>query len=401
MTARVVIAGAALGGARTAGHLRDRGFDGELVMVDPDPAAPYDRPPLSKQVLTGSWQPGRASLGDPVRQWGVDRRVGAVAEVDPASRTLALDTGESLAYDWLVVATGATPRTLPDPVGRSLDGVHALRTLADCMALRKDLARDGPLVVVGGGFIGAEVASAARTLGVPTTIVDPLPAPMSRALGDEVGALLSELHTSKGVDVHCGVGVDAVTGSRRVEEVVLEDGRALPADSVVVGIGVTPNTGCLDSSGLRIDDGVVCDQYCAADEAGTVYAVGDVARWYNTAAGRHIRIEHWSNATEQAATVAHNIAHPQRRRAHVAVPYFWSDQHGAKIQLVGHVDATSEVQMLRRPGGKDRLVAVYHHDDALRAALTVNWPRGLAAARRAIAARTSTTHLLDELTSMS
>jgi 3-phenylpropionate/trans-cinnamate dioxygenase ferredoxin reductase subunit len=335
MTERVVIVGASVGGVRTAAQLRAAGFAGEMVLVGPEAADPYDRPPLSKQVLRGSWTPERASLGDPAHQWGAKVHTASAVGLDPARRKVELDSGETLSYDRLVIATGAAARQLPGP---PLAGVHVLRTMRDCLALRADLARGGPLVVIGGGFIGAEVASTARALGLRVTIVEGLPTPMARVLGEETGRMLTLLHTAHGVRVRCGVAVAGLGGTSRVEDVVLSDGRRLPADVVAVGIGVTPNTSWLDGSGLEIRDGVMVDQFLAANEDRSVYAVGDVARWYDARLRRHVRVEHWTNATEQARTVADNILRPEEPIAHTALPYFWSDQHGAKIQLVGHVD---------------------------------------------------------------
>ncbi|MGH3326403.1 MAG: NAD(P)/FAD-dependent oxidoreductase [Streptomycetales bacterium] len=379
MSGRVVVVGNSIGGTRVAAELRSAGFEGQIVMVDPDPAAPYDRPPLSKQVLLGTWEPERASLGDPEAQWGVEVRHAAASRLDAAAHRIELDTGVSVTYDRLVVASGATPRRLPGPV--PAEGVHVLRTMDDCLALRADIARGGPLVVIGGGFIGAEVAASARAQGLEVTIVEALPAPMAHVLGPEVGALVAELHAEHGVAVRCGLSVQQLEGRPRVTRVVLSDGTALDADCVALGIGVVPNTGWVAGSGLKVDNGLVCDAYCAADPEGSVYAVGDVSRWYDRGAGRHVRVEHWTNATEQARTVAHNIVHPGARRAHAGLPYFWSDQQGAKIQLVGHVDPGCGVDIVRGDAKRRRVAVLYREGDALRAALTVNWPRALAAAR--------------------
>lgn len=397
MTSRVVIAGASIGGIRVASELRQTGYKGELILVDPDPEAPYDRPPLSKQVLLGTWEPARASLGDPVSQWGVDQRIAAATSIDPANRTLGLDTGEDLTYDTLVVATGASPRTLPI---LPAEGVHSLRTMADCRALRNDLARGGPLVVVGGGFIGAEVASTARAHNLQVTMIDPFPTPMYQTLGTDVGGLLAQLHTDHGVNVLCETSVTHVEGDPRVREVTLSDGRKLTADTVVSGIGVQPNTPWLNGSGLGLDNGLVCDQYCAADHNASIYTVGDVARRYDPTLNQHVRVEHWTNATEQAATVAHNIAHPQQRRLHSAIPYFWSDQHGSKIQLVGHANNDSQVTLIQGCGPQPRLAALYHNEDRLLAAVALDWPRALAAARRALATPLPSAQLLDKLATL-
>lgn len=394
MTGGVVVVGGGPGGVRTVSELRTAGFGGPITLVDPDGAAPYDRPPLSKQVLLGTWEPEKASLGDPAGQWGARVLAEHAVALDTDTHEVHLTSGDRVGYDKLVIATGAAPRTLP---GATHDGVHVLRTMADCLALRRSIDRGGPVVVVGGGFIGAEVASSARAKGVPVTIVEALPVPMSRVLGDRVGALLAGLHRQGGVELRCGVGVRELAGDGRVEEVVLADGSRLPADTVVVGIGVVPNTGWLADSNVHPDDGVVCDEYCAATGVEDVYAVGDVARWFNTRTGRHARVEHWTNATEQANTVARNLTRPHERRAHTARPYFWSDQHGVKIQLVGHVDAGCAVTVVRQEGPRERVAAIYQAGDELRAGLTVNWPRALATIRAALDRTLSVAELTAQL----
>lgn len=378
----VVVVGASIGGVRTVSELRAAGFDGRITLVAPDAGAPYDRPPLSKQILTGDWPPERASLGDPAGQWSAHLIGKRAVSLDVDAHEIRLAGGDRLRYDTLVLATGATATRLS---GAAYPGVHALRTMDDCLALRRSLHRGGPLVVVGGGFIGAEVASSARSLGIPATIVEALDTPMSRVLGDEVGGLLTGLHERNGVEVRCATSVSTLEGSDRVEKVVLADGTRLPADTVLVGIGVRPSTGWLEGSGLRLDDGVLCDEYCAAVGVPDVYALGDVARWFDRHAGAHVRVEHWTTAAQQANVVAHNIVHPDQLQVHRAHPYFWSDQHGVKIQLVGHTAPDSdEVTIIRSGDGKERVAALYHDAGTLRAGFTINWPRALAAARSAL-----------------
>lgn len=392
---RVVVVGGSVGGVRAVAELRAAGFSGDITLVDPEAAAPYDRPPLSKQVLVGTWEPERASLGDPVAQWQAQVVGERAAALDPDEHVVTLSSGACLPYDKLVIATGATPRTLP---GAAFEGVHCLRTMADCLDVRRGLDRGGPLVVVGGGFIGAEVASSARARGIPATIVETLPAPMSRALGTEVGNLMADLHRRNGVDVRCGTGVAALEGADQVSAVQLADGSRIPADTVVIGIGVTPNTAWLDGSSIQLDDGVVCDEYCAAVGVDDVYALGDVARWLDALVGRHVRVEHWTNATEQANTVTHNLLHPDQRRPHKAVPYFWSDQHGVKLQLVGYADTGRKVTVVEQKGPKERVAAIYHDGDEPCAAFTINWPRALAMVRPALRDGTTTAAaLIDRL----
>jgi NADPH-dependent 2,4-dienoyl-CoA reductase/sulfur reductase-like enzyme len=382
----VVIVGASVGGSRVAATLREAGYPGAVTLVDPDPDAPYDRPPLSKQILAGDWEAERASLGDP-EQWGATRVVAAAAGLDTAERVLRLDDGSRLGYDRLVLACGAAPRRLP---GMPRGGVHVLRTLADCHALRADFDRigNGRLVVVGGGFVGAEVASTARARGIDVTVVEALPAPLSGLLGEEVAAELALLHRDNGVRLLCGTSVAGLVGGPSVTAVALGDGSTLPADAVVVGIGVRPNTGWLAGSGLTLDadGGVLCDEYGAADADRTVYAVGDVARRHDPLLGRHMRVEHWTNAVEQAEAVARGIAGPD------PVPYrheffVWSDQYGGKITLLGRPDPGDEVDVVRADGPRRRFAVAYRRGARLGAVLTVNWPKALVVARRSMAAQ--------------
>jgi NADPH-dependent 2,4-dienoyl-CoA reductase/sulfur reductase-like enzyme len=382
----VVIVGASVGGTRVAADLREAGYPGAVTLVDPDPDAPYDRPPLSKQILAGDWDAERASLGDPA-QWEATRYVAAAAGLDPAARVLRLDDGTRLGYDRLVLACGATPRLLP---GMPLGGVHVLRTLADSHELRADLDRigDGRLVVVGGGFIGAEVASTARARGIDVTVVETQPAPLSGLLGEDVAAELALLHRDNGVRLLCGTSVAGLVGGASVTGVALTDGSTLPADAVVVGIGVRPNTGWLAGSGILLDTdgGVLCDEFCAADADHTVYAVGDVARCHDPVLGRHVRVEHWTNAVEQAGVVARAIAGPDPEP--YRHEYFvWSDQYGGKITLLGRPGPGDGTDVVRADGPRRRFAVAYRRGASLSAVLTVNWPKALVVARRSMAAR--------------
>ena len=264
----IVVVGASLAGCRAAEALREEGFDGRVVLIGDEAHRPYDRPPLSKQVLAGSWSTDRIELPAVGADLDLEWRLGTRATgLDLAARRVALDAGEDVAFDGLVIATGATPRTVPVPDGMA--GVHTLRTLDDCLALRAELERGpGRVVVVGAGFIGAEVAATCRERGSPVTMVEALPAPLARVLGEVIGGTCADLHRDHGVDVRTGVGVAGLAGGARVEQVQLGDGSAVDADVVVVGVGVTPLTGWLEGSGLTLDDGVVCDETCLAAPGG-------------------------------------------------------------------------------------------------------------------------------------
>ena len=278
---RTVVVGASVGGVRAAQALRSEGYDGEVVLVGEEPELPYDKPPLSKGLLAGTATTDSVRLltEEAAGKASIELLLGHRAtRLDIAAGLIELEGHGALAYDQLVVATGARAR--PSPWGQR-PGIHVVRTLADSLELRADLLRGGPVLVVGGGFIGAEVASTARLLGLEVTMVDPLPVPMSRVLNDEIGGWFVELHERHGVRSLFGVGVEAIDGQRGDFTVKLTDGSQLSAAIVVVGIGAGPNDSWLRSSGLVIDNGLVCDEYCRAVDAHNVFAVGDVARWFH------------------------------------------------------------------------------------------------------------------------
>lgn len=374
----IVIVGASLAGLRTAQALRREGHQGPLTIVgDEAHWPPFDRPPLSKQVLVGSLQSDRIRLRVP-DDLDADVRTGRRAEhLDVAGRTVVLDDGSQLAYGAAVIATGATPRRIPGT--EALGGVHVLRTIDDSTALRADLEGARRVVVVGAGFIGCEVASSCRSLGLEVTLVDVLPLPLA-PFGPAAGEIVADVHRTNGVDMRLGVGVAGFDGDDgRVRAVRLADGTTVEADVVVVGIGVVPNTGWLDASTLTLHDGVDCDPSCLAlGSDGTVAAVGDVARWPHPRYGS-VRIEHWTNAGEQAAHVAKVLVHgPDEIGPFAPVPYFWSDQFGRKLQFVGTCGDGDEFQVVEGSVDEGRWVAAYGRDGATVAALCVSWPARLA-----------------------
>ena len=387
---RVVVVGASLAGLSALETLRQEGYEGELIAVGAEPVLPYDRPPLSKQVLQGHWEPDKTMLrGQPDYDalgvtWHLGRRATAL---DPVARTVTLDDGEPLAYDGLVIATGTTPRWLPGTEG--LGGVHVLRTLDECLALRAELDGASRLCVVGAGFIGAEVAASARVRGVEVTVLEALPAPLARAFPAEMGAACAALHFDHGVDLRCGVTVAGFEGDGHVTGVRLGDGSVVEADVVVVGIGVVPETGWLESSGISLDNGVVCDATCATSAPGVV-AAGDIARWPNNLFGETMRVEHWSNAVEQGAAAAKRLlAGPGEAVDFAPVPYFWSDQYDAKIQFLGRCCPTDELRIVDGSLEERKFVALFGRDDRLIGALAFSRPRLLMAYRRLLAAKTS------------
>jgi NADPH-dependent 2,4-dienoyl-CoA reductase/sulfur reductase-like enzyme len=382
----VVIVGSSVGGVRTAKALRSQGFAGRVVVIGGEAHLPYDKPPLSKQFLASVWDQSRITMlsAEDADQADIELRLGNAAErLDMADRVVVLANGTRVAYDVLVVATGAAARPSPWPVD---SGVHVVRTLEDSCELIRALAVTGPVVVVGGGFIGAEVAATAHAAGRDVTIVDPLAAPISRIVGDELGAMLAGVHVRHGVQTRFGVGVESIEGREGDLRVTLTDGETLPAATVVVGIGAIPNDGWLASSGLLIDDGVVCDEFCRAIDHPDVYAVGDVARWRHPRHQEDIRVEHWTNAAEQSVCVAHNVCHPGELRAYAPTEYVWSDQYDWKIQIAGRPNRSALHRIIGDIAGDPaQAAAVYgDRDGILSGAVTVNWPKALMMCRRMI-----------------
>ena len=383
---RIVVVGGSLAGLRAAEELRHRGFAGTVTVVGEETHEPYDRPPLSKQVLSGAWGLDRTALTvmhpDGIAGLDLDWRLGVRATgLDLAERRVLLAGGGDVAYDGLVVATGATPRQLPGTA--ALAGVHTLRTLDDALAVRAALeAGVRTVVVVGAGFIGAEVAATCRTAGCDVTILEALPVPLGRALGDEMGAVMGDLHRDHGVDVRLGVGVAGFEGGDRVTHVRLADGSLVDADLVVVGIGVTPNTGWLEGSGLALDDGLVCDATTWA--APGVVAAGDVARWPSHRFGELMRVEHWDNAIAMGEHAARRLLadlagdpadDPASTAPYDPVPWFWSDQYDRKIQLAGRSSGADEVRVVDGSCDERRFVALYRRGDRLVGVLAMNRPR--------------------------
>jgi 3-phenylpropionate/trans-cinnamate dioxygenase ferredoxin reductase subunit len=380
----VVIAGASLAGLAAARALRAGGFDGTIRVVGDESHLPYDRPPLSKQVLAGTWDPAKiALLRDADEGLEVDWVLGRRAEaLDTAARTVTLDGGAILDFDGLVVATGATPRRLPT-IG-DVGGVHVLRTLDDCLGLKADLDAGSPRVaVIGAGFIGAEVAATARQRGLDVTLVEVLPVPLERALGGSVGMVFAELHRDHGVDVRLGVGVDGIDGTERVERLRLADGSAIDADVVVVGVGVTPNIGWLAGSGLTLEDGVLCNETLLA--APGVVAAGDIARWPNRRFGDVMRVEHWDNAVAMGAHAGRRLlAGDGDADPYEPIPYFWSDQYDRKLQLVGRSAGADHFEIVTGSLEERQFVGLYGRGGQVLGALGMNRPRHVMQANRFI-----------------
>jgi 3-phenylpropionate/trans-cinnamate dioxygenase ferredoxin reductase component len=372
----ITIVGASLAGLRAAESLRRQEFDGPITLIGDEPHAPYDRPPLSKQFLAGEWTDDRLALTKPEKLAELDFefRLGTRATAfDLASRRLTLDDGDDLEVDGLLIATGARCRTLPGTEG--MEGVFVLRGLDDSSAIRAAFdSNPSRVVVVGAGFIGAEVAATARERGLDVTLIEALPQPLGRVLGDEMGAVCADVHREHGVDLRVGVGVDAIEGDGKVERVRLSDGSVVEADVVVVGIGVIPNTEWLEGSGLEIDNGVVCDATCLA--APGVTAAGDVARWPNHRFDEVMRVEHWDNAVEQGGHAARRLLQTdEEAEPFTPVPWFWSDQYDRKIQLAGRIRPDDEMKIVTGSVEERRFAALYGREGRLVGVLGFNRPR--------------------------
>jgi NADPH-dependent 2,4-dienoyl-CoA reductase/sulfur reductase-like enzyme len=421
MVRRIVVVGASLAGLRAAETLRARGYDGALTLIGDEPQRPYDRPPLSKQVLQGTSEPENTffrrkdgydalaldmRLG--LRATSLDLRAGRItlsggtdgppaafatdAASAPKEGGAHLPTGGPhlpaggppmvVEYDRLIVATGARVRTLRGVPPRA--GLHVLRGLDDAVALRNDLARARRVAIVGAGFIGLEVAASCRARGLEVTAIEALPVPLAPIVGTSLGELVAAMHRDHGVDLRTGVTVTDMQGEPRVSGVVLSDGSRIEADVVVVGIGVVPNTEWLEGSGLTLDNGIVCDGY--GEAAARVYAAGDVARMPNLWSGECVRIEHWTNAVEQAVHVAANmLAEGGDRASFSSVPYFWSDQYDRKVQFVGRARADDEMVIVDGSLADRRLTALYRRGDQVTACLAINQPRALIKYRKLLA----------------
>ncbi|MFI0543264.1 NAD(P)/FAD-dependent oxidoreductase [Streptomyces sp. WSLK1-3] len=381
----VAVVGASLAGLSAARSLRRQGFDGRLVVIGDELHRPYDRPPLSKEFLAGSLAESDLALEpddeDLRAEWLLGVR--AVA-LDGPQRAVRLADGSEVRADGVVIATGAAARTLPGT--DALAGVHTLRTLDDARALRDELALGGRLVVIGGGFIGAEVASTAYALGLDVTVVEAAPTPLAGPLGEAMGGIVSALHADHGVRLLCGVGVEGLRGGSRVEAVLLADGRSLPADIVVVGVGARPCVEWLAGSGLTLDDGVTCGADGRTALAGVV-AVGDCASWYDPRAGLHRRVEHWTGARERPeAAVTALLAGGAVEPAVPRPPYFWSDQYGVKIQFAGHAAAADSVTIEEGARDEHNVLAVYRRSGHPVAVLGMNQPRLFTRWRKQLAA---------------
>ncbi|HEX2026412.1 MAG TPA: FAD-dependent oxidoreductase [Nitriliruptorales bacterium] len=368
--ATIVLVGGGLASARAAQTLRAEGFDGDLTLVAEETHRPYERPPLSKGVLIGH-QPADSAYVHPqgfYDEHGIELITGdPVTDVDRDAGKVTTRSGTRLAFDRLLFATGASPRQLPLEE-RERDGILTLRTLDDAQRLSGELRQAGHVTIVGAGWIGCEVAAAARTMGTDVTMVDPLDTPLQRVLGAQVGRVFAQLHRDHGVDLRLGVGVASAAGTGRVEQVTLGDQTRLATDLVVVGIGVTPRTGLAESCGLEVDDGILTDATLATSDP-RILAAGDVANAWHPHYRRHLRVEHWANALNQGNTAGLNLL--GAGRAYDRLPYFYSDQYDLSMEYVGHATDWDQVVFRGDPGTRE-FVSFWISEGRVVAAMNAN-----------------------------
>jgi 3-phenylpropionate/trans-cinnamate dioxygenase ferredoxin reductase subunit len=375
-----VIVGAGQAGGWAATTLRTQGFAGSIVLVGEEPHPPYERPPLSKDVLLGSNPPESTYLwpGDKVSELRIELRTGMrVSRLNREARAVDLATGESINYDRLLLATGSRVRRLKFP-GCELAGVHYLRTIEDALAIQRDLTPESRLLVLGGGWIGLETAASARKRGVQVTVVETADQLCSRVLPKSLADYLLERHRSQDVNVHLGATVKALKGAGRVESAVLSSGEELPAAAVVIGVGVEPNVELARQAGLEVDNGIVVDQSGRTSDA-RIFAAGDVTNQPNDFLGRRVRLESWANAQNQAIAVAKSML--GQSIAYHEIPWFWSDQYKLNIQLLGIPHKSDESVTRGDPAG-DKFLQFFLYGGRIEAAAAINNPRDLRMAKR-------------------
>jgi 3-phenylpropionate/trans-cinnamate dioxygenase ferredoxin reductase subunit len=365
-----VIVGASLAGAKAAEELRDRGFDGRVVLIGSEPERPYERPPLSKDYLRGESAREKAYVHAEAfyAERDVELITGRTATgLDAEGRKLTLDDGQTLPYDKLLLTTGAEPRRLSIP-GAELEGIHYLRTLEDSDALRERLAGGGRVAVVGAGWIGSEVAASAREKGLDVTLIDPLELPNERIFGPEIGSFYRDVHAQHGVELALGDGVEAFEGDGRVEAVRTGSGRVIDCDFAVVGIGVTPRIELASDAGLEVDNGIVVDA-ALRTSAPDIFAAGDVANAWHPFYERRIRVEHWANALNQGPAAARAMLDEQV--AYERLPYFFSDQYEVGMEYSGFAAEWDQV-VFRGDRDSNEFVAFWLKDNRVLAGMNVN-----------------------------
>jgi 3-phenylpropionate/trans-cinnamate dioxygenase ferredoxin reductase subunit len=366
-----VIVGAALAGAKAAETLREEGFEGRVVLIGAEDERPYERPPLSKEYLRGEAERESARVHDDpgfYESHDIDLRQGTrVESVDTRAGEVVLEGGERVAYDALLLATGAEPRRLPIE-GADLDGILYLRTLADSDALAERIRSVGRIAIAGAGWIGCEVAASARQMGTEVALIEMADVPLERVLGRELGTFYRDVHTANGVEFHGGVGVSRIEGAGRAERVVLSDGRSIEADAVVIGVGVAPRTDLAEAAGLAVDNGI---RVSAALQASvpTVFAAGDVANAWHPLFERELRVEHWANALNQGPAAARSMLGMDV--SYDRVPYFFSDQYDVGMEYSGHGEGADAV-VIRGDMSAREFIAFWLREGRVLAGMNVN-----------------------------
>lgn len=385
MTERIVIIGAGQAGAQAAASLRQEGFTGAVTLVGAEPEPPYQRPPLSKAYLQGALEKSRLYLKpfDFYEKQSIELRMNArAASIDRAGKSVAIDSGETLAYDKLLIATGAPPRRLTAP-GAELPGIHYLRTIADSDALAPILKGDARIVIVGAGYIGLEVAASARKAGLPVTVLEAMDRPLARVAGPEVSTFFADLHRAHGVDLRLGAMVEGFAGKNAVEAVVLRSGETIPCGAVLVGVGAAPATALAEAAGLKVENGVWVDEQARTEDP-SIWAAGDVTNFPSPLYGRRMRLESVPNAIDQAKAAAANMA--GRAMIYDAVPWFWSDQYDVKLQTAGIADGADQ-RVIRGEKGANKLAVWHLKEGRLLAVDTMNDPAAFLIGKKLIAAR--------------
>jgi 3-phenylpropionate/trans-cinnamate dioxygenase ferredoxin reductase subunit len=374
MTTRTLaIIGASLAGAKAAEGAREAGYDGRVVLIGDESALPYERPPLSKKFLRGEAEADEATVqsGEFYKEHDIELLKAEVVSLDTEQRRVELADGDAITFDTAVLATGAAPRRL-DVEGAQLEGIHYLRTVDDSVRLRDAIRRAERVAVVGAGWIGSEVAASAKQMGADVVVIEPLPVPLQRVLGDDIGRVFAKLHADNGVRLRLGTGVRALRGTKAVNEVVLEDGSRERADVVVVGVGVAPRVAprvaLAEAAGLKVDNGVVVDEYLETSAQG-IYAAGDVANAHHPHYGRSIRVEHWANALNQGLAAGRNAGGKNDR--YDRLPYFFSDQYDLGMEYVGYAEQ-GDALAVRGDLDSREFIAFWHRGGYVTAATNVN-----------------------------
>jgi len=396
MTNRCIIIGASHAAAQLAPSLRQEGWTGEILVIGDEPHLPYHRPPLSKTYLAGD-KSTESLLIRPQAFYDksdVTFRVGHVSSINRGNQTVSLESGEVFNYSKLAICTGARVRTISFP-GDDLQGIHYLRKIADVQGIQKEVDKGKRVVIIGGGYIGLETASAIKKMGMDVTVLEMTSRILQRVTAPQLSAFYKRIHSEEGVKIHANVSMSEIRGETRVEEVVCDDGSSYPADIVIIGVGVIPNIELAQEAGLEIDSGIVVDQYCNTNDP-NIFAAGDCTRHFNKVYGRDIRLESVPNAGEQAKVAASSICGGSKENH--SLPWFWSDQYDLKLQIAGLSEGYDKLLMRGDSNVGRSFSAFYLKEGKLIAADCVNRPQEFMLSKKIISQQLSVdpTRLVDE-----